>query len=105
MLLKLAIRGLLTWASEAAAPLVLGRHGRRSLNDDSVTGDDPLAAFSPQTAAFLRRLASYSNVGDIVVNSVFERKTGQSRELRNGRGIESEAAPADPWRGWVRHQD
>ena len=64
-------------ASEAIGPLVLGRHGRRSLNDDSVTGDDPLAAFSPQTPALLRRLAAYSNVGDIVVNSVFERETGQ----------------------------
>jgi hypothetical protein len=42
-----------------------------------VVGEDPLAGFSPHTAGFLRRLSTYPNVGDIVVNSVCDPKTGQ----------------------------
>jgi hypothetical protein len=70
--------GFLLVASEATGgPVVLGRHGRRDLNDDSVLGDDPLAGLSPRTPAFLRRLSTYPNVGDIVVNSRYEPETGQ----------------------------
>jgi uncharacterized membrane protein YvlD (DUF360 family) len=70
--------GFVLVESEAAGgPVALGRGGRRYLKDNTIVGDDPLAGFSIHTAAFLRRLASYSNVGDIVVNSRCEPETGQ----------------------------
>jgi uncharacterized membrane protein YvlD (DUF360 family) len=70
--------GFVLLESEASGgPVVLGRRGRRDLVTDEVTGDDPLAPFGPHTAAFLRRLSTYANVGDIVVNSLFEPDTGQ----------------------------
>jgi hypothetical protein len=70
--------GFLLVESEASGgPVVLGRNGRRHLKDDTTVGDDPLAGFSIHTAAFLRRLSSFPNVGDIVVNSRCEPETGQ----------------------------
>jgi hypothetical protein len=69
--------GFLLVHSEARGPVVLGADGYRRLDDDSVEGTDPLAAYSPQTAHFLRRLTTYGNVGDIVVNSLLEPATGE----------------------------
>ena len=70
---------LLVYSEATGGPLVLGRNGRRELAaaPDRVLGDDPLAPFSVSTAGFLRRLSSYSNVGDLVVNSLLEPETGQ----------------------------
>ena len=68
---------LLVHSEAAGGPLVLSRNGRRDLAADTVSGHDPLAPFSVSTAGFLRRLSSYSNVGDIVVNSLLEPETGQ----------------------------
>jgi hypothetical protein len=58
-------------------PVVLGRYGKRDLVADTIIGQDPLAHFDPHTASFLRRLSTYDNVGDIVVNSLFEPETGE----------------------------
>jgi hypothetical protein len=70
--------GFVVVFSEASAgPLVLGPHGRRDLSDDRVEGDDPLSSFSINTPRFLRRLSTYTDVGDIVVNSLYEPQTGQ----------------------------
>jgi hypothetical protein len=70
--------GFVLVASEkAGGPVVLGRHGRRVLNDGTVVGTDPLRGLSPHTAEFLRRLSTYPNVGDIVVNSLWEPDTGR----------------------------
>jgi uncharacterized membrane protein YvlD (DUF360 family) len=63
--------------SDAHGPVVLGHTGRRDLRDDRIVGDDPLAAFSPHTAAFLRRLSTFGDVGDLVVNSTFDVETGE----------------------------
>jgi hypothetical protein len=68
---------LLVESEVSGGPVVLGRSGRRNLNDDTVVGDDPLAGFSTHTASFLHRMSSYPNVGDIVVNSLCEPETGQ----------------------------
>ena len=57
-------------------PVVLGDSGSRDLDSGTVSGVDPLAAFGIHTGAFLRRLSSFPNVGDIVINSVFEPGTG-----------------------------
>jgi len=68
---------LLVFSEKSGGPLVLSAQGRRDLNDDRVQGDDPLASFSPHTAAFLRRLSSFPDVGDIVVNSALDPETAQ----------------------------
>lgn len=67
---------LLVHSESTGGPLVLGDSGSRDLDAGIVSGDDPLADFRIHTATFLRRLASYPNIGDIVVNSLFEPETG-----------------------------
>jgi hypothetical protein len=69
--------GFLLVHSEARGPVVLGRNGWRRLDPEEINGEDPLAHFPPNTAAHLRRLAGYGNVGDIVVNSLFDPETGR----------------------------
>jgi hypothetical protein len=69
--------GFLLLHSEARGPLVLGRAGARCLDGDVVDGEDPLAPFDPDTARFLRRLSTYPNVGDLVVNSSFDPASGE----------------------------
>jgi uncharacterized membrane protein YvlD (DUF360 family) len=70
--------GLLLVHSEiSAGPVVLSRGGRHDLAAGAVSGEDPLAPFTVSTAAFLQRLSSFSNVGDIVVNSLVEPDTAQ----------------------------
>ena len=38
-------------------------------------GDDPLADFSPNLAAQLRRISGYDNVGDLLINSFYNPQT------------------------------
>jgi uncharacterized membrane protein YvlD (DUF360 family) len=66
---------LLVHSEQGGGPVVFNRKGRRELKSDRVIGDDPLAGFSLHTAAFLRRLSSFSNVGDIVLNSMCDPDT------------------------------
>jgi uncharacterized membrane protein YvlD (DUF360 family) len=63
--------------SEARGAVVMGRGGVRCLDRDTVEGEDPLAPFDPHTPHFLRRLSTYPNVGDLVVNSLFDAATGE----------------------------
>ncbi len=69
--------GFLLVLSADRGPLVLGPAGERQLCNDSITGADPLAPFEPDTAASLRRLSGFSNVGDLVVNSSYDPHTGE----------------------------
>ena len=55
--------------SAADGPVALGAAGSHRLADGNVTGDDPLAGFSPHAAAHLRRSDGFPHVADIVVNS------------------------------------
>ncbi len=68
--------GFLLVLSESRGPLVLGHSGCRRLDDDAVEGDDPLADAEPSTADSLRRLSTFTNVGDIVLNSRYDPRTG-----------------------------
>jgi len=61
--------GFVMVRSEARGALVLGPRGIHSLDDGSVTGDDPLEPFGEWAADDLRRLDAMSRVGDLVVNS------------------------------------
>jgi uncharacterized membrane protein YvlD (DUF360 family) len=67
---------VLVLSEVTGGPVVLGDSGSRDLDSGKVSGVDPLAAFGIHTGAFLRRLSSFPNVGDIVINSVFEPGTG-----------------------------
>jgi hypothetical protein len=69
--------GFIMLQSATRGPVVLSRDGRRELNGATGDGHDPLSGLQPHTAGFLRRLASYPNVGDIVVNSTFDPQTGE----------------------------
>lgn len=61
--------------SKTHGPLLLRRRGQRALHSATVTGTDPLDGLSARTVNFLRRLSGYPNVGDIVVNSLWEGET------------------------------
>jgi uncharacterized membrane protein YvlD (DUF360 family) len=70
--------GFVMLRSESRGVVVLGKRGLRELRAGGVVeGEDPLAAFSAPTAGFLRRLASYSNAGDLIVNGTYDPATGQ----------------------------
>ena len=69
--------GFVLVRSEADGPVVLGRSGAHFLATGRVEGDDPLADFGPYAADHLRRLDSFENVGDIVVNSIYDPTTGE----------------------------
>ncbi len=63
--------------SKSDGPVVIGRGGRRCLKNNRVEGRDPLEGFGPHDAEHLQRLSSFSNVGDIIVNSMYDRSNGQ----------------------------
>lgn len=69
--------GFVMVQSDSDGPLVLGPRGQLKLQDGIVSDDNPLDGFSSNTARFLRRLATYRDVGDIVVNSLCEPETQQ----------------------------
>ena len=52
--------------------VVLGGGGAHHLGDGTVTGEDPLAAFSPTAPAHLARTDTFSNVADIMVGSFYD---------------------------------
>jgi hypothetical protein len=59
--------------SAVDGPVVLGAGGgSRRLADDVVTGADPLAGFSANAAAHLRRTDGFAHVADIMVNSFYD---------------------------------
>ena len=64
--------GFLLVRSAEHGPVVLGGRGTRYLADDRVDGEDPLAPFSPNAAAHLRRTDGFEHVADIMVNSFYD---------------------------------
>jgi uncharacterized membrane protein YvlD (DUF360 family) len=53
-------------------PLALGAHGMRYLADGRVEGEDPLARFSANAPAHLRRTDGFPHVADIMVGSFYD---------------------------------
>jgi uncharacterized membrane protein YvlD (DUF360 family) len=53
--------------------VVIGSRGIRHLAGDRVEGEDPLADFGPRAADHLRRLDGFDNVGDLLINSAYDR--------------------------------
>ncbi|WP_328467685.1 phage holin family protein [Actinoplanes sp. NBC_00393] len=58
--------------SRSEGPVVIGRSGRRRLDDDKVEGLDPLLGFGPLAADDLRRHDGLANTGDLVINSLWD---------------------------------
>jgi hypothetical protein len=54
--------------------VVLGARGVHHLSDDHVEGDDPLVPFGVRAADHLRRLDGFDNVGDLLINSTYDRE-------------------------------
>jgi hypothetical protein len=53
--------------------VVLGARGVHHLADGRVEGEDPLAHFGARAADHLRRLDGFDNVGDLLINSTYDR--------------------------------
>jgi uncharacterized membrane protein YvlD (DUF360 family) len=64
--------GFLLVRSRESGAVVLGPQGARYLDEDRVEGDDPLAVFSDNAAAHLRRTDGFRNVADIMVGSFYD---------------------------------
>lgn len=58
--------------SDAHGALVIGKSGRRSLADDTIEGEDPLAHFDPTAADHLRRHDGFPHCPDILVNCMYD---------------------------------
>ncbi len=69
--------GFLLVRSRDHGPVVLGARGAHYLADGRVEGDDPLAAFSPNAPAHLRRTDGFDHVADIMVNSFYDSELEQ----------------------------
>ena len=52
--------------------VALGAGGSRNLDDDSVSGEDPLRDFGPNAADHLRRTDGFPHCPDILVNSIYD---------------------------------
>ena len=57
--------------SDEGHGLVIGASGARDLEDDSVTGEDPLQHFGVNAADHLRRTDGFPHCPDILVNCAF----------------------------------
>jgi uncharacterized membrane protein YvlD (DUF360 family) len=64
--------GWLLVRSEEFGPVVLGPRGMHYLEDGTVDGEDPLAAFSPNAPRHLLRTNGFPHVADIVVGSFYD---------------------------------
>ncbi len=58
--------------SEEHGPIVIGAGGVRRLADDTISGEDPLAAFDDTAAEHLRRHDRFPHCPDILVNSMYD---------------------------------
>ena len=53
-------------------PVAVGSGGTHYLATGRIEGEDPLAPFSPNAAAHLRRTDGFEHVADIMVNSFYD---------------------------------
>lgn len=62
---------------ERDGAVVLGAAGRRVVASGEVDGVDPLEVFGPYAAAQVARVAGYSNLPDLMVNSLYDPVTAE----------------------------
>jgi putative membrane protein len=58
--------------ADGGGAVVLSSNGSRRLNDDQVTGEDPLRDFGPNAADHLRRTDGFPHCPDILVNCMYD---------------------------------
>jgi uncharacterized membrane protein YvlD (DUF360 family) len=61
----------------AGGAVALGARGERRLQDDSVTGEDPLAPFGANAADHLRRTDGFPHCPDILVNCMYDAEANE----------------------------
>ncbi len=64
--------GFVLVRSERYGPLAIGAHGVYYLAQDRVTGENPLASFSPNAPMLLRRVDLYDNMPDLLINGFYD---------------------------------
>src|SRR4051812_40479080 len=64
--------GWLLVRSSADGAVALGPRGSHHLEDGHIDGEDPLAGFSPNAPAHLRRTDGFAHVADIMVGSFYD---------------------------------
>jgi hypothetical protein len=69
--------GWLLVSSSVDGAVVLGPRGTHYLRDGRVDGEDPLANFSPNAPAHLRRTDGFPHVADIMVGSFYDPVLGE----------------------------
>jgi uncharacterized membrane protein YvlD (DUF360 family) len=69
--------GFVLVESSLYGPVVIGRQGIHYLDSDYIDGVDPLLPFGDDAAAQLRRLSSFPNTGDLIINSVYFPHSGE----------------------------
>jgi uncharacterized membrane protein YvlD (DUF360 family) len=69
--------GFVMVRSGAQGAVVIGKAGRRHLNDDTVEGEDPLAHFDATAAEHLRRHDRFPHCPDILVNCMYDPVTDE----------------------------
>jgi len=67
--------GFLLVRGARSGPLVLGRDGVRRLDDDTVSGADPLDGYGPHAADLIRRTDGFAHCPDLVINSRYTEST------------------------------
>ena len=70
--------GFLLVRSGEHGPVALGARGASFLAEQRVVGEDPLAPFSANAAAHLRRTDGFAHVPDILVNSFYDAALDQA---------------------------
>jgi uncharacterized membrane protein YvlD (DUF360 family) len=69
--------GFVMMRTESHGTLVVGASGVRRLADGRIDGEDPLAGFGHRAAEHLRRMDSFGNVGDLLINSTYDPDLGE----------------------------
>jgi hypothetical protein len=69
--------GFIMVHSEENGPMVIGAKGTHLLENGMIEGDDPLKNFSPSAPEHLTRSGTFPHAPDILVNSLYDPKTGE----------------------------
>ncbi len=69
--------GFVMVRSDDGHAIVLGNSGARDLEDDNVTGEDPLLHFGANAADHLRRTDGFPHCPDILVNCAFDHERNE----------------------------